>query len=65
MPDEAGPLGPADLEELKLQLGKLDQADREIDKAVRAGLDMTGQKTRVRELREQLTKVRQSYFPGQ
>lgn len=63
--EETGPFKPADLVDLKSNLAKLDQAELELERAVRAGIDMTGQRTQLRELREKLTKVRQAYFPGQ
>ncbi len=64
MPNESSPLGDADLVELKDNLVKLDQAEHELEKAVRAGLDMGSQKTQIRELRGKLTAIKQSYFPG-
>lgn len=58
------PLTPADLEEIKQRLKDLDAADAVIDQAIRGGIDMTEQRSRSRELRERLNKIRQSFFPG-
>jgi len=65
MPEDEGPLTHADLDEMKSQLTALDKADKVIDQAIRGGLDMTGQKEKARELRQRMTKLRQSFFPGQ
>lgn len=64
MPEE-GPLTSADLVELKQKLVELDQADMLIEKAIRAGIDVSGQQTRTRELRDKLMKMKQAFFPGQ
>lgn len=65
MPQHPGPLTDTDLEELKVRLTELDEADRLIEQAVRGGIDVTEQQTRTRELRERLMRIRQSFFPGQ
>lgn len=62
---EAGPLGPEDLAQMKLGIDKLNEADNQIRKAQSAGIEMGPQSTKTKELREQLTKIRQVYFPGQ
>lgn len=62
---EAGPLGPEDLAELKVKLTELDQADKLIEQAVRAGIDVSGQQVKTRELRDKLVKMKQAFFPGQ
>ena len=64
MAEPEGPLGTADLDEMKVQLVALDRADKVIDQAIRGGLDMSTQKAKAHELRAQLTKLRQSFFPG-
>ena len=64
MPQHPGPLTDDDLEELKVRLTELDEADRLIEQAVRAGIEITEQQTRTRELRERLMRIRQSFFPG-
>ena len=60
-----GPLSAADLTEMNTQLVKLDDAERLIDQAVRGGIPMDPQKDQVRSLRTQITKLKQSFFPGQ
>jgi hypothetical protein len=58
------PLTEADLEEMNRKLLELDEADKVIDKAVRAGIDMTGPIAKSREVREQLLRLKQAFFPG-
>ncbi len=65
MAEETGPLKAADLVELTAQLARLQTAELEIERAERAGIDLADQKTRVRDLRTQLSKIKQAYFPGQ
>lgn len=62
---EEGPLGTADLVELKQKLVELDKADKLIEQASRAGIDVASQKDRTRELRDKLMKMKQAFFPGQ
>lgn len=62
---EPGPLGPEDLAQMKLGIDKLNEADNQIRKAQSAGIDMGKHATKTKELREQLTRIRQVYFPGQ
>lgn len=62
---EEGPLGPDDLVELKQKIVELDQADKLIEQAVRAGIDVSGQQEQTRELRDKLMKMKQAFFPGQ
>ena len=62
---EEGPLGKTDLIELKENLVELDKADKLIEQANRAGIDVSGQQTRTRELRDKLMKMKQAFFPGQ
>jgi len=50
---------------MNTQLVKLDDAERLIDQAVRGGIPMDPQKDQVRSLRTQITKLKQSFFPGQ
>lgn len=64
MPDE-GPLTEADLTELKKNLVELDKADRLIEKAERAGIDVGTQKERAAEARDRLIKMKQAFWPGQ
>jgi hypothetical protein len=58
-------LGPTDLENIKAQLRQLDEADSEIKRAKMAGIDMTVQEQQSKEARQQLLRIRQTYFPGQ
>lgn len=62
---EPGPLGPDDLVELKARLVELDHADKLIEQAVRAGIDVSGQQEKTRDLRDKLMKMKQAFFPGQ
>ncbi len=59
-----GPLTDTDLEEMKVRLAELDEAELLIQQAIRGGIDVKAQQERVRELRDQLTRMRQSFFPG-
>ncbi len=61
---ENGPLTDADLVELNAKLIQLDEADLQIDKATRAGIDVSSQKERAREMRDKLLKMKQAFFPG-
>ncbi len=62
---ENGPLTLADLIELKQKITELDKADLLIEQAGRAGIDVSGQQTKTRELRDKLMKMKQAFFPGQ
>lgn len=61
---EAGPLTDADLIELKRNLAELDKADKLIEQADRAGIDVAGQKEGARQARDKLMKMKQAFFPG-
>lgn len=63
MPDES-PLTDSDLETMKEGLKRLDEADNLIKKSISAGLDMKTQQDRSRDARTQLTRIRQTFFPG-
>lgn len=58
------PVSDSDIAAAKEQLKTLDMADLEIQKAERAGLDMTEQKKNARELRVKLQQIIQTYAPG-
>lgn len=58
------PLTENDLTEINRKLAELDQADALIEQSIRGGIDMTEQRKRSRELREQLLRLKQSFFPG-
>lgn len=62
---EEGPLTSADLVELKQKIVELDKADKLIEQASRAGIDVSGEQTRTRDLRDKLMKMKQAFFPGQ
>lgn len=59
-----GPLTETDLSEINRRLGELDEADRLIEQSIRGGIDMSEQQKRARELRDQLQRLKQSFFPG-
>jgi len=59
-----GPLTEKDFEDMQDRLRQLDQAEETIRRAQTAGLDFTEQQKQVRELRAQITKIRNSFFPG-
>ena len=59
-----GPLGDRDLDDIRLQMKNLEEAERQIEKAMNAGLDVTAQRAQAKQLREQLTRIKQTYFPG-
>jgi len=61
----AEPIVEADQEEFNLRLDQLLVADSQIKKAEQAGLDVTTQRESSRNLRNQLLKLKQTYFPGQ
>ena len=61
----AGPLIEKDLKEIDLRLDQLLEADEQIKLAERAGLDVTAFKDTARDQRNQLLKIKQTYFPGQ
>lgn len=54
-----------DLQQIRDQLNKLDEADVQIARAERAGIDMAERKKQAQEARQRLLKIKQAYFPGQ
>ncbi len=62
---EDSPLGAEDLAQMKLGINKLNDADNQIRKAQSAGIEMGPHAAKTKELREQLTRIKQVYFPGQ
>lgn len=62
--EEKGPFTEDDLVELNKRLGDLADAERLIEQSQRAGIDMAEQTKRARELKEQLMRLKQSFFPG-
>jgi hypothetical protein len=63
--DQFAPFTGETLEQLKAQVDSLDQADKLLDKAARAGIDVAEQKKKSADLRQQLVRFRQAFFPGQ
>ena len=55
---------PFTLDELKAQLKQLDEADSYLRRAVAAGIDMSAQSTKSAEIRAQLLKFAQAFYPG-
>lgn len=60
----ASPLTEADYEGIKQQLETLVELDEELRLATQAGIDVTAQKEQARTNREQLTRLKQTYFPN-
>ena len=58
------PLTEADYEGIKQQLDTLADLDEQLRLAAQAGVDVTTQKEQARKNREQLTKLKQTYFPN-
>lgn len=61
----AGPLVETDLESINLNLERLLAADEQIKLAAQAGLDVTAFQEQSRAQRQQLLKIKQTYFPGE
>ena len=64
MPENIGPLTEVDLEEINQRLEELNQADKLIAQSLNAGIDVSLAQTRSKELRAQLLKMKQAFFPG-
>lgn len=64
MADLQNPLSEQDFEDIRVRLKDLDDADALIRKSELAGLDVTEQKARAKDLREQLMKIKQAFFPN-
>lgn len=60
----ASPLTEADYEGIKQQLETLSDLDEQLRLAAQAGVDVTAQKEQARQSREQLTRLKQTYFPN-
>lgn len=58
-----GPLTADDLKTINENLAALKEAEAEIKRATLAGIDVADQATQVKELAEQLTKIKGAYFP--
>lgn len=59
-----GPLRDEDLTEINESIKALDEADKLIDQAVRAGIDISDKREESRQSRERLMKIKQAFFPG-
>lgn len=53
-----------DLARINTALGQLDRADEVIDMATRSGIDVSTFKDRAKTSREQLLKIKNTFFPG-
>jgi hypothetical protein len=62
--DILNPLGPEDLGKINEALGQLDTAEIAIQKAERAGIDVTAAKEEAVVTREKLQRLKQVYFPN-
>jgi len=65
MANDLDPGAPFTLAELKSQLTQLDAADSYLRRAVSAGIDMSEQAKKSAEIRTQLLKFAQAFYPGQ
>ncbi len=65
MTDQFTPFDSTTLEDLKKRLSDLDRADALLEQAIRGGIDMSDQKKQSADLRAQIMKFRQAFFPGQ
>lgn len=59
-----GPLKEEDLTEINASLSALEEADRIIDQAMRAGIDVSEKRSEAQASRERLLKIKQAFFPG-
>jgi hypothetical protein len=65
MPEpEESPFTDEDLKNLNARLEDLNKADRIINRAMRGGIDVSTLRSTSTELREQLTKLKNAFFPG-
>jgi hypothetical protein len=61
----SAPFTPEDLARIKQQLAMLDEAEDIIERGIKGGIDLEEQKKTLRDQREQLVKLKNSFFPGQ
>lgn len=61
---QEGPLTEADYDGIKQQLATLDDLQKQLNLATQAGLDVATQKEQARQQREQLLKLKSTYFPN-
>jgi hypothetical protein len=60
----ANPFTEADLATWNEKLKELDTADLVMTKAENAGIDVSAQRAKSQEIRSQLLRLKQSFFPG-
>lgn len=65
MPEPIHPLTHDHLVLIREGMEQLEHADRQIEQAVRAGIDVADYKKQVMELRTKLQRLKTAYFPGQ
>lgn len=58
------PLTEQDLEQMNANLQTLADLDEQVRLAQLAGVDVSDQKARITETRQQILKMKQAYFPG-
>lgn len=58
------PLGEADLAKINQSLAHVEEGLKQVDLAERAGINVTQQKAQLLATQEQLTKIKQVYFPA-
>lgn len=63
-PEEDNPFTEDDLQGMNNALEQLNRADRIINRAARGGIDVSTLKGTSTDLREQLTKLKNAFFPG-
>ena len=61
----ADPLTETDLADINRALARLDDAERLIQKAQQAGIDVEPFRKAARDNQERLLKIKQAFFPGQ
>lgn len=59
------PLGDRELEKIRSSLQQLEEGEKQIELAKRAGFDVTSEEERFGQLRKRLTKIKQTYFPDE
>ena len=62
--DDTGPLTLAHLEQIKQALAVIARAEIEIDRAKRAGIDVTQQTQQLADSKAKLLQIKNVYFPN-
>jgi hypothetical protein len=65
MPNGSPLAAPFTLDELRERLAELADAEAYLNKAIAAGIDMTKQKAQTADIKTQLLKFAQAFYPGQ